>query len=447
MKRSPLCVCLFLAAVAAPAILPAQTPTFSAPKQLPSNIPSDWDSNLIYAGNFNGNGNTDLIVGIESNSNPPAFPPPEFLSSNGAGTFTQTGNAPDFLSRSNTLVGDFNGDGKSDVVVLTPACEESPCGNWPMNQSSTDGVFTVMLGQGNGSFGGGYVDTLPAHDDVVEGLVADFNKDGRPDVAVLATPGGTPFYSANPYLVIFLNNGDGTFTQTDYALPVELSSYPGATNLVAGDFEGNGNLDLAFAYASAYGSPTKYPELLTFAGDGKGHFGPAVISYTFSTGINQLSYPNIPNFAEQHPSLFASDLNGDGRTDLVISLGPLSPNGNPNVATLLANSQGKFHWSSSVAVDPSVQNILLSDVNGDGHPDLVFIGNKTNSSGISSEYAGIYLGTATGAFQTPHIPLSVPGTGLQPTITAAPSAPGALPNLFVSGAKSVALMYINTTKE
>jgi hypothetical protein len=430
-------VCLVLSVATA---LSAQTPTFSAPKQIPSNIPTSWTSAVVYTGNFNGNGNTDLDISVGPNS-----VPPEFLSGDGAGAFTQTGPVAPYFALQYSLVGDFNGDGKDDFVTLTPACPTAPCGNWPQDQSNTDGIFSVSPGQGNGGFGEGFIDTLPARDNVVEGLVADFNKDGKPDVAVLAVPGS--IYTANAHLAIFLNQGNGTFSQTDYALPLELSSgEPLATNLVAGDFEGNGNLDLAFAYASAYGTPTAHAELLTFAGDGKGDFGPAVISYVFNSAINYAMQYDTFFYGTQHASLFASDLNGDGRTDLLISLAPATPTGNASAVTLLADSQGRFHWGSSVAMDPSVQSVVLTDVNGDGHPDLIFIGNKTSSSGASSEYAGIYLGTATGAFQTPHIPLSVPGTGPQPSIIAVPLKTGALPSIFVSGAKSVALMYINRTK-
>jgi hypothetical protein len=430
---SLLCTSLLvtLTAFVIPNSLPAQTPTFAAPKQIPSNIPSTYSSVVYLAGNFNGNGNTDLIVYVSNPSTGAASL--EFLSGNGAGTFTRTGTVTPISIVANSLVGDFNGDGKDDLISLTPGCEESPCENWP-DEGNRDGIFTVWLGQGNGSFTQVHIDTLPEGDDV-EGLVADLNKDGKPDIAVVALPGGAGFdYSSNPYLCIFLNNGNGTFTQTDYELPWQLSlGAPAPTNLVAGDFEGNGNLDLALAYESGVGTPTEYPELLTFAGDGKGHFGPATVAYTL----------NGYSFAGSNWKLFSSDLNGDGHSDLAITLQGPGPRFSPTTISLLTDSQGRFHWGSAIEIDASVPLTIFSDLNGDGHPDLFYI--DGGMPGSTVENAGIYLGTATGAFKTPHISVAVPGTETQFDVTAIPLRKGALPSLFVSGAKSVALEFINTT--
>lgn len=245
-------LCLFIAAVAIPAALSAQTPTFSSIQRI--------SGGLVYHGNFNGNGNTDLIVGVSGS------PSLEFLNGDGTGKFFVAGLVSAFPPANATLIADVNGDGKDDIITLLAGCQEKPCSNNPNDEGDADGIFTVMLSQGNGVFTRGYVGTLPPGLDGVEGAVADFNKDGKPDIAVLAFPGGEDGDQA--LLCIFINQGDGTFTQTDYQTPQDLSAVgPAVTNLVTGDFEGNGNEDVAFAFYSGTGTPIAYPEVLTFAGN------------------------------------------------------------------------------------------------------------------------------------------------------------------------------------
>jgi FG-GAP-like repeat len=423
-----ICLVFSFAAV----VLSAQTPTFSAPKAMPSSIPAGDTAFVGLAGNFNGNGNTDLIAGV----GPAFYGPftPEFLAGDGTGKFTQTGTVTSLPATYNQiLVADVNGDGKDDIITLMGGCEELPCNNWP-DEGNGDGVFTVLLSQGNGKFIQSDLDTLPSGLAGVQGVIGDFNKDGKPDVAVLSYSGTG---ENTTELTIFLNQGNGTFTQTVYQTPAVLSTGIGTTNLVVGDFEGNGNLDLAFGFISTnFGSTLSPVQIMAFAGDGKGNFGPGVIAYTLNNYIFQVN----------QTSLFATDLNGDGRTDLAINL-QLEKGTGFVFATLLANTSGKFSWGSAVNYGTFYNSVAFADVNGDGHPDFIFVSSTTNSSGTSTtDYGGIYLGTASGGFHTPHIALSVPGNGNEPGIITAPLKTGALPSLFVSGAKSVGLEFINTTK-
>jgi hypothetical protein len=380
---------------------------------------------LAFAGNFNGNGNTDLIVynvGTYGGNY-------SFLTGNGSGNFSSPVTMT--LPTAAALIADVNGDGKDDIISLLAGCQENPCGINP-DEGDADGIFTVWLSQGNGKFIKGYVGTLPPGLGVVEGVIGDFNKDGKPDVAVLATSSGV-YYSAPAELCIFLNQGNGTFTQTDYQTPYSLGSpSPAVTNMVVGDFEGNGNQDLAFAFDSGDGAPIAYPEILTFAGNGKGAFGPGVLSYTFDSGFL---------FQNQ---IFAADLNRDGRTDLLISLDPKTAGGNERVPSLLANTSGRFYWSSAVYL--AYSDIVLSDLNGDGKPDLLFLNDFSTTTTVQ---AGFYLGLGTGAFQTPHTPLTFTGNiYYAPHIAAIPLKKGALPSLFVwyDGGIPYIQLRINTTK-
>lgn len=420
--------CLFLAIVAVPTCLPAQNPTFSSIHQVSTGVANADNSSLLLWGNFNGDGNTDLVVGVTSTANTVTT---RFLSGDGIGNFTVDGDINPALETpgSVSLVADVNGDGKDDIISLVPACQGAACND----ANGANGTFTVFQSRGEGNFTPGFVGTLPPGLNNIEGAVGDFNKDGKPDVAVLVFI--TPF-SANPppvrpaVLVIFINQGDGTFAQTTYQTPESVwSGGTNVTGMVTGDFEGNGNQDIAFVFdptPNPGGStPGAHPQVLTFADNGKGAFGPGVISYTFDS-----QFPNVGQV-----TFFAADLNGDGRTDLVFGLSGKPAAGKPlRVPSLLANTAGKFFWFSglSLATTSGYPSIVVSDLNGDGLPDLLFFDPPFGITRPQIAHAGFYLGLGNGAFKTPHTPITFtfnpsPNHG---NIAAVPLKKGALPSLF-----------------
>ena len=422
---------LLALAIAVPAALPAQTLTFAAPVRISSNNQSGYTVQFLYLyGNFNGNGNTDIIDAVRGLNNNNVF---EFLAGDGTGNFTDLGpvNLTTANAPSATFAADVNGDGKDDIITLESACVGNTCAN--------PGSFNVLLSQGNGQFTPGFTASLPAGYLDLEGVVGDFNNDGKPDVAVLANTEGTESSGGQAaQLLIFLNNGNGGFTQTVYHLaPSDFTDFL-PTNLVTGDFEGNGNQDLAFAFNSTGGESSDSPEIWTFAGNGKGGFGPAVASYAFDSGILNLA-------------LYAADLNGDGRTDLVTQLLAKQGDGNTRVPSLLARESGTFYWSSAVylAHKPftSYPVIALSDLNGDGKPDLIFLNGPVTPGGSKTAQAGVYLGLGNGAFKTPHIPLTVNASDFAQFIAAVPLKTGALPSLIVTYQLDYLELFVNTTKK
>src|SRR5712692_8427737 len=123
---------------------------------------------------------------------------------------------------SSLVVGDFNGDQRLDIAVIN------------------DNGLTVLLNQGNGAFLAGPV---PGLADVGEGpaslLAGDFNGDGKLDLAVATPAADRP---GGGCITVLLGLGDGTFQQSFH---FDLHGIP--TALVAGDFNGDGKLDLAVA--------------------------------------------------------------------------------------------------------------------------------------------------------------------------------------------------------
>jgi hypothetical protein len=181
-------------------------------------------------GDFNGDGILDLAVATAEDRPGGGGCIVVLLglgSQEGTGGFQQAFDIHVSGRPTSLVAGDFNGDGILDLAVAT--VEDRPGGG---------GCITALLGLGNGNF-------QQAFDIHVNGrptslIVGDFNGDGKLDLAVATVdvgdrPGGG-------CIVVLLGQGDGSFQQ---AFDIHVHGHPSA--LVAGDFNGDGKLDLAVA--------------------------------------------------------------------------------------------------------------------------------------------------------------------------------------------------------
>src|SRR5581483_11498448 len=136
------------------------------------------------------------------------------LLGDGAGNFTVAPTAPINVpvGTQSLATGDFNGDGKLDLVSTT-----------------SNSIVNVLLGNADGTFQSQQFTLLGSLRDVT---VADFNHDGKQDLAVVGT---------GPDLAYILpGNGDGTFGLAQLFLTQVVPD-----SVAAADFNGDGNLDLA----------------------------------------------------------------------------------------------------------------------------------------------------------------------------------------------------------
>jgi hypothetical protein len=176
---------------------------------------------------------------------------------------------------------------------------------------------------------------------------ADFNNDGKPDIAVVDF--GDPNVGDNGGVSILIGNGDGTFQPAK-----NLTVGKNPTRIAAGDFNSDGNSDLLVVRA---GDDTggDYGDATIFPGNGDGTFG-----------SGQVLAPG------RNPSAVAvSDLNGDHKLDLLFGNSSNFRNDN-SVAILLGNGDGTFQSPVvyAVAAGGSPSSISVTDVNQDGRSDL-----------------------------------------------------------------------------
>jgi hypothetical protein len=289
-------------------------------------------------GDFNGDGNVDLVVAGAAVS---------ILLGNGDGTFQ---NPPEYAIDGypiQAVVGDFNGDGKLDLAA-------------PYNISGTGGL-AILLGNGNGTFQPA-ISHSSSCEEGAGGLTADFNRDGNLDLVTINVGTGG---CANT-IAIQLGNGNGTFQPS-----VNYTVGSSAVEAAAGDFNGDGFLDIAVANS---GSNT----VSILLGNGDGTFQPAV-SYATASG------PQGVNIA---------DLNGDGKLDLIV------PN-STSVSVLLGNGDGTFASHRDYPVTGGCLRSKVGDFNEDGNLDVV----------VTTPAPAVYLllGNGDGSFQAA---FSVPTTGV-----------------------------------
>lgn len=287
----------------------------------------------VAAGDFNSDGKIDLVVTI----NTPQISL-SLLLGNGDGTFNAAVNFPNTsgFDSPDVVATDLNNDSKLDVVILhSIACFTAPC--------VAAEVITVMLGNGNGTFQTRDLDA-PQHMHAM--AAGDFNRDGIQDLAI---------GSENTKLHILLGAGDGTFVRQP-----EMTLIPG------GDlFSASNDVDVADFNRDTI------QDLVVPLGNGNGN----VVLLGNGDGTFRQSFRITQNDVNSPLNLAVADFNLDGFQDIARAMG----NGNSGLMEIAnGNGDGTFQAPVRYLVPPNQSSlggifITASDFNGDDKPDVALL--------------------------------------------------------------------------
>ena len=382
------------------------------------NYATDPTPNDIAAGDFNGDGNQDLVVATGNNSI-------SVLLGNGTGAFpthVQYGVPGNPVA---ITVGDFNNDGKLDVATA----------------DQYSGQVSVLLGNGDGTF--------QTHNEYSVGpepvalATADVNGDGKLDLVVVDQNGNE--------ISVLLGNGDGTFkTQTTYA------TGKGPSGLAIGDFNGDGKLDVAVANNSdntvsillgngdgTFQTEVPYATAVTPNAVAVGDFnGDGVLDLAVCTSNKSVSVllGNSNGTFQNHKEysiganafvVAVADVNSDGKLDIVTA-----NYGDNTISALVGNGDGTFKGQDVMPSGATPAGIAIADFNNNGKLDVAVAATSANAAGVllDSELVlspgSIGFGTQTSGFVSASKTVNLKNQGTTTYTLGTLSQTGAYPTDF-----------------
>jgi hypothetical protein len=243
----------------------------------------------------------------------------------------------------------------------------------------SDSTISVMFNHGGGVFGPPHNTALATGSMSMQMLAADMNNDGKIDLVIA---------QLQPMQVlVLLGNGDGTFRT-----PLVLSLVNAPHGIVLGDFNRDGKIDLAVEECQ---SNSGNCDTAIFLGNGTGTFTPGSILPT-------------PGATALTQTLVATDLNRDGKIDLAVaSLVGSSAAPTAQFMTFLGNGDGTFRTpvtvpvpftipANSIAMPPT---IVAADFNGEATPDIgVETGTICGGSACGQAEMNIFINNGAGGF-------------------------------------------------
>lgn len=287
-----------------------------------------WDGNgyQLSAPDLNGDGRSDIVYSGENlyNSRIPSV----FSVLSTSGGFQQVGLFQIWQTAYSMTCGDFNRDGKADVLY----------GGININISTSQNRLSLCMlnGTGGGGFAtGSFAETWS---EALAAAAGDFNRDGNMDVAVrgrnIWVSGDITQQSS---IQVYWGNGAGGLTAGPHTMLPEYLQ-----GLACADFNRDGIPDLAYVSTASQ---------KVLIGSGTGGFGGGI---PFALPAGGPAY-----------GIAAGDFDGDGNADIATS--------QPNlIGVFRASANGSMQLASSIPIETDGRGIASGDFNGDRRVDLAF---------------------------------------------------------------------------
>ncbi|MDE3016885.1 MAG: FG-GAP repeat protein [Pseudomonadota bacterium] len=423
--------------------------------ELDGAAPNDDTGSSVAAGDVNGDGVADIIIGAGTASPNGSDSGSVYVVFGGAARKDGTGwtscpctlNAS-FLNGTNGVefdgaaaqdyagwavtAGDVNGDGIADVIIGAQGAQSGDgatyvvfgkkagwLGTAKLDSTLLDGTKGVEFDGGTMTFAGSSV------------AAGDINGDGIADIIIgagSASPGGKSY--AGSVYVVFGRQCGGSYTAC--TTPVTLNStflngtkgveFDGAmfsdyagSSIATGDVNGDNVADLIIGAPGANGGAFNGAVYIVFGRQCGGNYAacttPVTLSSTFLNGTNGVEFDGTAS-GSAGSSVAAGDVNGDGISDLIVGA-PYSSNGAVYVVfgkqagwTGAATTLNSTFLNGANGVefdhtyfDPAVA-IAAGDVNGDGTADLIV--NTLPGGLFRYGFTYVYFGEKTGWSATPY---------------------------------------------
>jgi len=259
------------------------------------------------------------------------------------------------------LSADLDGDGDIDLAVAN-------------EEAST---ITIFRNVGSGMFAAVPASTrdgFPTDQYPTGGAIADFNRDGIPDIIT------ANFHGNSVSLMLGAGTGDAYALAAPAIYPTDVGAE--TSNLAVGDLNGDGIPDVI-------ATNPQTSSISVFLGAANGTLGPA---HDIIIGTAGLSQPY---------SVAIGDFNGDGINDAAVA-----DNYSATLYIELGNGDGTFHLAPAQPGIGGVQSfiVIAHDMNRDGKPDLIV-------SNRSSDSISVLLGRGDGSFDAALVSSTGSNTG------------------------------------
>ncbi|MEI6644873.1 MAG: FG-GAP-like repeat-containing protein [bacterium] len=229
-------------------------------------------------GDYNNDGRPDLLISTDDWNTYPGGVKTAIYRNDGGGVFTDINAGLPEAPRSHALWGDFDNDGRLDIVVVDVGKAKIYRNNGP----DSGGVYSFTAS----------TTVMQASIDFNNVAVGDYDNDGYLDLAITGDFG----------VHIYHNNGDGSFTDINAGLPY----YKKGMNIEWGDYDNDGRLDLLYSTAYMSGGANK---VMVYRNNGNN---------TFTDITGNLAVNPVANTAPYTGYAAWGDYDGDGKLDIAM---------------------------------------------------------------------------------------------------------------------------------